>query len=207
GAAPARYTFDPRDPVPTIGGGISAAEPLLRPGGFDQRGAPGVYGARDSLPLSARADVLVFQTPPLPDALEVTGPVTVTLYAASSATDTDFTAKLIDVHPPSGDYPEGLAINLTDSIIRARYRDGWEQPQPLEPGRIYPLTFELYPTANVFRAGHRIRLDVSSSNSPRFDVNPNTGGPLGVERRLELAHQALYLDAAHPSHVVLPLTG
>ena len=113
----------------------------------------------------------------------MTGPVTVTLYAASSAQDTDFTAKLIDVHPPAGDYPEGLAINLTDSIIRARYRDGWEQPQPLEPGRVYPFTFELYPTSNVFRAGHRIRLDVSSSNSPRFDVNPNTGGPLGVERR------------------------
>jgi putative CocE/NonD family hydrolase len=205
GAPPARYTFDPRDPVPTVGGGISAAEPLLRPGGFDQRGRADVYGAGDSLPLSARADVLTFQTAPLPHPVEVTGPIAVTLYAASSAPDTDFTAKLLDVHPPSGDYPEGLAINLTDSIIRARYRAGWEQPQLLEPGRIYPFTFELYPTANVFRAGHRIRLDVSSSNFPRFDVNPNTGGPLGAERRVEVAHQEISLDAAHPSHVVLPL--
>jgi putative CocE/NonD family hydrolase len=191
--------------VPTIGGGISAAEPLLRPGGFDQRGRADVYGAGDSLPLSARADVLTFQTAPLPQPVEVTGPITVTLYAASSAPDTDFTAKLLDVHPPSGDYPEGLAINLTDSIIRARYRDGWERPQLLEPGQIYRFTFELYPTANVFRAGHRIRLDVSSSNYPRFDVNPNTGGPLGAERRVEVAHQEIHLDAAHASHVVLPL--
>jgi putative CocE/NonD family hydrolase len=177
----------------------------MRAGAFDQRGRAEFFGCRDTLPLSARADVLTFQTAPLERALEVTGPVRVTLYAASSARDTDWTAKLIDVHPPSGDYPEGLAINLTDSIIRARYREGWEQPRLLEPGQVYPFTFELYPTSNVFRAGHRIRLDVSSSNFPRFDVNPNTGGEPGLERRTEVAQQEVYLDREHPSHVVLPV--
>jgi uncharacterized protein len=179
----------------------------MRPGAFDQRGCVDSFGCRDSLPLNARADVLTFQTPPLAGDFEVTGPITVTFHAASSAPDTDFTAKLIDVHPPNADYPEGLAINLTDSIIRARYRNGWEHPESLEPGRVYAFTFELYPTSNVFRRGHCIRLDVSSSNSPRFDVNPNTGGPLGVERQMEIARQTLYHDAAHPSHVVLPVIG
>ena len=205
GVPPARYSFDPRDPVPTIGGGISAADGVMRAGAFDQRGRAEFFGCRDTLPLSARADVLTFQTAPLERALEVTGPVRVTLYAASSARDTDWTAKLIDVHPPSGDYPEGLAINLTDSILRARYREGWEQPRLLEPGQVYPFTFELYPTSNVFRVGHRIRLDVSSSNFPRFDVNPNTGGEPGLERRTEVAQQEVYLDREHPSHVVLPV--
>jgi putative CocE/NonD family hydrolase len=204
-AAPPRFTFDSRDPVPTIGGGISAADPVIGPGAFDQRGRPDFFGCRDTLPLNARADVLTFQTAPLERDLEVTGPIEVTLYAASSARDTDFTAKLIDVHPPSADYPEGLAINLTDSVIRARYRNGWEQPEVLDPDQVYAFTFPLYPTSNVFRRGHCIRVDVISSNFPRFDVNPNTGGALGVERRFEVAHQAIYHDAAHPSHVVLPL--
>lgn len=202
---PSRYTFDPRDPVPTIGGGISAADPLMQPGGFDQRGRSAFYGCRDTLPLNARSDVLTFQTEPLAQAMEVTGPITVHLFAASSALDTDFTAKLIDVFPPSLDYPEGLAINLTDSILRARYRNGWEQPELLEPEKVYEFVFQLYPTSNHFQAGHCLRLDISSSNFPRFDVNPNTGGPLGLERRFELAHQAIYHDAKHPSHVVLPV--
>src|SRR5690606_33951325 len=119
--------------------------------------------------------------------------------------DTDFTAKLVDVYPPSGDDPDGLAINVSDSIIRARYRKGWTEPEFLTPGEVYELRFELFPTANLFRAGHRIRLDVSSSNFPRFDVNPNTGGPLGTERRFELAHQTVFHDSERPSHIVLPL--
>lgn len=202
---PSRYTFDPRSPVPTIGGGISAADPIMQPGAFDQRGAAHVYGSRDTLPLNARSDVLTFQTEELADDVEVTGPITIHLFAASSAVDTDFTAKLIDVHPPNADYPAGLAINISDSILRARYRHGWEQGEPLTSGEIYEFTFQLYPTSNVFRAGHRIRLDISSSNFPRFDVNPNTGGPLGQERRIELAHQAIYHDGDHPSRIVLPL--
>ena len=200
-----RYTYDPRDPVPTIGGGISAADTVIRPGAFDQRGRPDFQGCRDRLPLNNRRDVLSFQTPPLDEDLEVTGPVEARLWASSSAVDTDFTAKLVDVHPPSDDYPEGLAINITDSIIRARYRNGWDRPELMEPGRPYELVFQLYPTSNVFRRGHRIRLDISSSNWPRFDVNPNTGGPLGRDRAYRVADQTVYHEAERPSHIVLPV--
>jgi putative CocE/NonD family hydrolase len=98
-----------------------------------------------------------------------------------------------------------VAINVSDSILRARYRNSWEQPELLVPGQIYEFTFQLYPTSSVFKAGHCIRLDISSSNFPRFDVNPNTGGPLGLERRVELAQQTLYHDGEHPSRVVLPI--
>jgi len=203
--APSTYLYDPSDPVPTIGGGISAADPIMQPGGFDQRGDPRFFGCRDRLPLNARSDVLSFQTEPLEQDVEVTGPITVKLYASSTATDTDFTAKLIDVYPPSEDFPEGRAINLTDSIIRARYRNGWERPELLEPGEVYEFEFELYPTSNIFRSGHQIRVDISSSNFPRFDVNPNTGGPLGKDRRMQIAEQCIYHDAERPSHIVLPL--
>lgn len=203
--APSRFTFDPRDPAPTIGGGISAAESIMRAGAFDQRGRADFYGCHDQLPINTRSDVLSFQTPVLTQDVAVIGPVTMHLFAASSALDTDFTAKLIDVLPPSADYPEGVAINITDSILRARYRNGWEQAQLLEPGQVYKFVFQLYPTAIVFKAGHRIRLDISSSNFPRFDLNPNTGGPLGSERRFELAHQAIYHDGEHPSHIILPV--
>ena len=205
GHLPSRFSFDPRDPVPTIGGGISAADPIMGAGAFDQRGDARFFGCKDTLPLNARSDVLTFQTDPLEDDVEVTGPITVKLHASSSARDTDFTAKLIDVCPLSDDYPDGLAINLTDSIIRARYRNSWDAPELLEPGKIYEFVFQLYPTSNVFKKGHRIRLDVSSSNWPRFDVNPNTGGDLGVERRFEIAEQAIHHDPEHPSHVVLPI--
>ncbi len=204
-AEPSRYTFDPRDPVPTIGGGISAANPIMEPGAYDQRGAPSFFGSHDILPLNARSDVLSFQTAPLEADLEITGPITVTLHVASSAPDTDFTAKLIEVVPPNQDYPSGLAMNLTDSILRARFRHGWTEPELMEPGHVYTLTFPLYPTSNLFKAGHSIRLDISSSNFPRFDVNPNTGGPLGLERRFHWAQQTLYHDAERPSHVMLPL--
>ena len=200
-----RFSFDPRDPVPTIGGGISAADPIMGAGAFDQRGNSRFFGCQDTLPLNARSDVLTFQTPPLENDVEVTGPITVKLHASSSARDTDFTAKLIDVCPLSDDYPDGLAINLTDSIIRTRYRNGWDTPELLEPGRVYEFVFELYPTSNIFKKGHRIRLDISSSNWPRFDVNPNTGGDLGVDRRLEIAEQTIHHEPGHPSHVVLPI--
>lgn len=199
------FTFDPTDPVPTIGGGISAADTVMAPGAYDQRGRPDFIGCKDTLPLSYRRDVLTFETPTLEQDVEVTGPIEMHLWASSSAADTDFTAKLVDVYPPSRDYPDGLAINVTDSIIRARYRDGWERPAPMEPGRPYELVFQLYPTSIVFRRGHRIRLDVSSSNWPRFDVNPNSGGPLGRAGAYQTARQTVYHDAEHPSHVILPI--
>ncbi len=200
-----QYTFDPKDPVPTIGGGISAAESVMRAGAFDQRGRPDFFGCDDNLPLNQRSDVLSFQTTVLESDVEVTGPIEMHLWASSSAVDTDFTAKLIDVYPPSNDDPEGLAINITDSIIRARYRNGFEQPEFMTPGEPYEFVFQLYPTSNVFQIGHRIRLDISSSNWPRFDVNPNTGGTLGLERRYELAHQTVYHDADCASHIMLPV--
>jgi putative CocE/NonD family hydrolase len=200
-----QYTFDPRDPVPTIGGGISAAEQVMPAGAYDQRGDARFYGCRDTLPLSARSDVLVFQTPPLEQDVEVTGPLTARLWASSSAPDTDFSVKLIDVHPSSADYPHGFAQNISDSIIRARYRNVREHAELLEPGAVYEFEIVMYPTSNVFGAGHRIRLDVSSSNFPRFDVNPNTGGPLGRERRAVIAQNAVYHDPERPSHVVLPI--
>ena len=199
------FTFDPRDPVPTMGGGISAADTVMKAGAYDQRGRPDFFGCKDALPLNYRDDVLTFQTEPLRDDLEVTGPIEMHLWAASSAPDTDFTAKLIDVFPPSDDHPDGLAINITDSIIRARYRGGYDRSELMEPNRPYEFVFQLYPTSNIFRRSHRLRLDISSSNWPRFDVNPNTGGPLGRERRFEIAAQTIYHDGDCPSHVVLPV--
>ena len=177
----------------------------MEPGAYDQRGRPDFFGCKDTLPLSCRGDVLTFQTPPLQESVEVTGPIEMHLWASSSAVDTDFTAKLIDVYPPSDDYPEGLAINITDSIIRARYRNGWERPELMTPGEPYEFVFQLYPTSNIFQRGHSIRLDISSSNWPRFDVNPNTGGPLGLERGYQVAQQSVYHDADCPSRIILPI--
>ena len=149
-------------------------------GGFDQRPRDDTHAAGNRLPLSERRDVLVFRSEPLETDLEVTGTTLVKLWISSTAPDTDFTAKLIDEIPPNPDYPLGFDLNLGDSIIRARYREGLDhQAPPLEPGEIAEVTITLYPNANVFKKGHRIRVDVSSSNYPRFDVNPNTGDPAG----------------------------
>lgn len=206
-APPSRYQYDPASPVPTIGGNISVGYEIMPPGGYDQRGRPEIFGCEDTLPLAARHDVLVFQTPPLEEDLEVVGPLTVKLWASSSAVDTDFTAKLIDVYPPNADYPDGYALNLADSIIRARYRSGYERGELLTPGEVYEFTIVPYPIGNVFKVGHRIRLDISSSNFPRFDVNPNTGEPLGQSNRMLIAEQTIHHDARRPSQIVLPLQG
>lgn len=204
--APLAFDFDPRHPVPTIGGTISSGAPVMEGGAFDQREDPRFFGSRPPyLPLATRPDVLVFQTPPLESAVEVVGPVVVRLWVSSSCPDTDITAKLIDVHPPSVDYPQGYAMNLTDGILRLRYRDSWERPSLLEPGRVYEIRIEPFPTGNLFARGHRIRLDISSSNFPHFDVNPNTGGPEGTGQTSRVATNQVYVDRAHPSHVVLPV--
>ncbi len=200
------YTFDPHDPVPTIGGAFSSTSPTFESGAYDQRERKDFYGSRPPyLPLKARRDVLVFQTDPLDADVEVVGPVSVRIYASSTAVDTDFTAKLIDVYPPSKDFPSGFEMNLTDGIIRARYRNSPAKQELMKPAIVYEFTIEPFPTANHFKKGHRIRLDISSSNFPRFDVNPNTGEPLGMNRRMQPADNSVYHDAAHPSHVTLPL--
>ena len=204
--SPSNYLFDPNHPVPTIGGNISSGVPIMYPGGFDQRETPEFYGSSAPfLPLAARPDVLAFQTEPLAEDTEVTGPISVRLWIASTAADTDFTAKLLDIYPPSSDYPEGYALNLTDGILRAKFRDSWEEPELLEPGVIYPVTIQLFPTSNVFVRGHRIRLDVSSSNFPRFDVNGNTGENPGLSPVKIPAQNSVYHDPGHPSHVTLPV--
>ncbi len=204
--APTTYTFDPEDPVPTIGGAFSSTSPVFEPGAYDQRETEAIFGAKKPyLPLAARADVVAFQSAPLDEAVEVVGPIVVKLYVSSTAVDTDFTVKLVDVHPPSEDYPRGFAMNLTDGILRTRYRSSAERQELMTPDEVYEITVEPFPTANVFGKGHRIRLDVSSSNFPRFDVNPNTGEPLGAHRRSMSADNAIYHDDAHPSHVVLPI--
>lgn len=199
------YTFDPHHPVPTIGGNISSNANLMANGGYDQRPRDDTHAAVNRLPLSERRDVLVFRTPPLAEDLEVTGTVEVRLWVASTATDTDFTAKLIDEIPPNADYPLGFDLNIGDSILRARYRKSLDHPEPLVPGRVDPITIRLYPTSNLFKKGHRLRIDVSSSNYPRFDVNPNTGDALGTHRRMVAADNSIVHDSGHPSRVVLPV--
>jgi len=204
-AAPLTYRFDPSHPVPTIGGNLSSQGALASAGAADQRCRADLWTCGDANPLSARNDVLVFVTAPLEKDLEVTGPLVVKLWAASDSPDTDFTAKLIDVYPPSGDFPGGLELNIGDSIVRARYRNGPATAEMLEAGKPYEFTIEMYPTALVFRRGHRIRVDISSSNFPRFDVNPNTGEPLNDNRNWRVAENSVYLDPAHPSRILLPV--
>jgi uncharacterized protein len=206
GASPLTYDYDPRDPVPTIGGNITSGRPIMVGGAFDQREAPDFYGSKPPYrPLAERPDVLVFQTPPLSEDVEVTGPLTVELWISSNCPDTDFTAKLIDVYPPNPDYPEGFAMNLSDGILRARYRDSWEKPASMTSGEIYAIRVEVFPTSNLFKRGHRIRIDISSSNFPHFDVNPNTGEPEGQALSSRVASNRVYVDGAHPSHVILPI--
>lgn len=199
------YTFDPKDPVPTVGGNISSGNDILLQGAWDQRGGEHVWNFQKPIPLSSRNDVLVFQTEPLSDDVEVTGEIEVKLWISSTSTDTDFTAKLIDVYPPSQDFPGGFELNICDGIQRARYRESLKEAKLMTPGEIYPLTVKLYPTSNVFKRGHRIRVDLSSSNFPRFDVNPNTGEALAEHRRIQTATNTIHHDALHPSHILLPI--
>ena len=220
------YDFDPENPVPTLGGNCSSyitfeqrGENLLEyplanrklqditgRGGMDQRTREGTFGASEPYgPLEERDDVLVFRTPPLEEAVEIAGPIHVTVVGSTDAPDTDFTAKLIDEYPPSEAFENGFALNLCDSICRARYRGYRDEPDFVEPGEVYEFEMEPYPTANVFKAGHRIRLDVSSSNFPRYDVNQNTGGPLYGDREYEMATNTVYHEKGNATRIELPL--
>lgn len=194
-APPSAYTYDPTDPVPTIAGF----------GAYDQRCRADLPHCKNALPLSARSDNLVFRTAPLDKDTEVTGPITTVLYAATDAPDTDFAAKLIDEYPATADLPNGFALILNAGIVRARYHKSVAHAERIEAGRIYAFTIDLWATSNVFKKGHRIRLDVSSSNFPRFDANPNTGETIGFHTRSQLAHNTLYHDDQHASYVELPV--
>jgi putative CocE/NonD family hydrolase len=179
--APDRFVYDPAKPVPTgARGGYSRAP-------SDQRD------------VEQRQDVLVYTSEPMQAPLEVTGPITVELWAASSGTDTDFTAKLVDVHP------DGTARALTDGILRARYRKGKTTPVLLTPNQPELMTIDVGATSNAFLPGHRIRLEISSSNFPRFDRNPNTGAPFGESAELRVATQTIFHDAQRPSRIILPV--
>jgi putative CocE/NonD family hydrolase len=185
------YTYDPADPVPTVGGPASLPALLFASS----------FGPSDQRRLEQRPDVLVYTSTPLQQAVEATGPLTVVLYAATTAPDTDFVAKLTDVTP------SGESRILAEGILRASFRDGFERTVPVEPERVYAYTIDLVATSHVFLPGHRIRVDVTSSSFPRFDRNPNTGHPLGTDGPddLRTARQTIFHDADRPSHIVLPI--
>ena len=182
------FTYDPSDPVPTLGGNNCCWSDIVPMGAFDQRGA------------ERRHDVLVYTTDVLTEPVEVTGPITATLYAATTARDTDWTAKLVDVHP------NGYAQNILDGIVRARYRARAGGPaSPIEPGTVYEYAIDLWSTSNTFLPGHRIRVEISSSNFPRFDRNLNTGEDPGTGVSMETAEQTVYHSSEYPSHILLPV--
>lgn len=201
-----QYQFDPSDPVPTIGGAIASGAPIMAAGAFDQRETAAIFGATPPYQaLAERADVLVFQTEPLENAIEVTGPIVAHLWVSSSARDTDFTIKLIDVYPPSEDYPQACSINLVHGILRMRFRNSFEKSELMEADAVYPIQIQAFPTSNLFAAGHRIRVDISSSNFPHFDINPNTGAPAGTDSTQVVATNRVFLDQRRPSHLLLPV--
>ncbi len=180
-----RFSYDPGNPVPTRGGSICCLREMTKAGPMDQR------------TIELREDVLVYTTNPLVNDLTIAGPVALELFAATSARDTDFTGKLVDVHP------DGKAINIVESIVRGRFRNGMGAPQFVKPDEAERYRFILGHAAAVFKKGHRIRLEVSSSNFPRFDRNLNTGGPIGEESVFITAHQTVFHDREHPSRLVL----
>ncbi|HKE29203.1 MAG TPA: CocE/NonD family hydrolase [Bryobacteraceae bacterium] len=184
-----RFVFDPRDPVPTRGGSV-CCNPRVFP-----------WGPMDQRPVEQRPDVLVYTTHPLRQDVEAVGPVKAVLYVSTTARDTDFTAKLVDV------FPDGTARNLTDGILRLRYRNSLEHAEMAVPGQVYQITVDAGVTGNVFLRGHRIRLEISSSNFPRFDRNPNTGTPVANETKPTKATQTVYHDQQRPSRLVLMVMG
>lgn len=199
------FRADPADPMPTIGGAVTSGAPVMAAGAFDQRETPGLYGARDGrMALADRDDVLVFKSEPLTEDVELTGEVEVRLFVSSTAVDTDIAVKLLDVYPASQDWPDGFAMNLAHGILRARFRNSFEHPEPMVRGEVYPVVLKLFPTSNLFVRGHRIRIDVAGSNFPHFDVNPNCDWRDAGARPM-VAHNTLHLSREHMSHVVLPV--
>jgi hypothetical protein len=183
---PDRYSYDPGHPVPSHGGNNCCGTPTLA-------------GPRDQRAIEHRNDILVYTSDFLDQEVIVMGPVKVVLHASSDAPDTDFVAKLIDVHP------NGAAYNMAEGVLRARYREGTGRPKLLEPNKGYAFEIDLVGTAVAFQKGHRIRVDVTSSHFPQFDRNPNTGAAFGQTSEVRIARQTIYHDRERPSHVVLPV--
>ncbi len=183
---PDKYAYDPDMPVPSVGGNNCC-------------GTPTPSGPRDQKEVESRHDVLVYTSDFLEEEIEVTGPVKVVLYASSDAVDTDFVAKLVDV------YPDGKAYNMAEGILRARYWQGLDKPELLEPGKVYKLEIDMVGTSVAFQPGHRIRVDITSSHFPQFDRNPNTGEPFGTGAQVKIAHQTVYHSSSRPSHILLPV--
>lgn len=203
------YSYDPANTVSSNSRCIIAYGPAAKSGfsgmgpqdQIDLETLPG-HGYPGK-PIAERPDVLVFQTPPLEKDLRIAGNIDVGLSVSSDAPDTDFYVKLLDVYPPSGDYPKGYSFPVSEGILRARYRDSFEKPTLMKAGEIYPLRFALEPAANIFRAGHQLRIYISSSNFPNFDINPNTGDP--NDRRARVAKNTIHHDAANASYITLPV--
>ena len=216
---------DPADPLPTISANTSSLNEILETptrvvlpspialmrvmvtqGGADQRTHESVLGARPPYgPLEQRDDVLLFETEPLGEPVEVTGPIEAVIYLSSDAPDTDLFVMLQDGYPPTADWPEGFRLNIADGIFRVRYRNGMDRPELMAEGSVYEMRFALYPTSNLFAAGHRIRVLVSCSSFPRFDPNPNTGEPIGRHTGARVAHNTVHCGGARASQVVLPI--
>ncbi|MCC6306787.1 MAG: CocE/NonD family hydrolase [Rhodobacteraceae bacterium] len=226
--APTRYASDPERPMPTVaatvssltqnlppfprmmrtGDPISLRESIVLQGAADQVTHAGVRGAEPPFgDLAARPDVVTFTTAPFAEDFDLTGAPEVEIHLSSDAPDTDLFCMLQDLYPESETWPAGYRMNLSESIFRVRYREGFERPVFLSTGVPVRVRFELYPTSNRFRAGHRLRLLISSSSFPRFDVNPNTGEPVGRHTHLRKAVNAVHHDPAHPSRLILPVWG
>lgn len=194
------FQSDPRNPVPTIGGAITSGLPVFVGGAFDQRELPEFFGSSGTnLPLSARPDVLSFQTDILAEDLVLAGEITIELWIDSDAPDCDFTAKLMDIYPPNEDYPQGYAMNITDGIIRSRYRDSWEKPELLQKDKIVQVKIRPFESCNRFVKGHRLRLDIAGSNFPHFDCNPNSGEPEGQARAKRIATNRVHVGGIYAS--------
>tara|TARA_A100001037_G_scaffold141232_1_gene128082 strand:- start:977 stop:2692 length:1716 start_codon:yes stop_codon:yes gene_type:complete len=183
------YKYDPANPVPTIGGTGPAGGPVV---------SPVSAGPKNQFEVEKRKDILVYTTPPLKNNIQITGPVKMILFASSNCIDTDFTCKLVDV------YPNGFCLNIAQGIIRARYRNSWENPEFLNPNEIYKYDIDMWSTSNFFHKDHKIRIEISSSNFPQFDRNPNTGNQFGMDKDLKTATQKVYHDKNYPSHIILP---
>lgn len=199
-----RFLADPNNPVPTIGGALTSGKPIFDGGAFDQREDARFYGTKgNNLPLAARSDILVFETPTLDSDLVVSGRIVAKLFIESDAPDTDFTIKLVDVYPPSVDYPQGFAMNISDGIFRCRYHNSWEKPETLKKGKVYEIEVEAFASQNCFAKGHKLRLDIAGSNFPKFDVNPNSGEPEGEAYTKQVAINTVHCGGQYPSTLII----